>query len=131
MAQSRTGVSLPTSHRGPARTRSTASKSTPAATSTCPALAGYGQTYQLVTSLLDPATAPAIHAFADALGADDPAARVEELSALFGAGRLRDHGVPEEDLPEVAELSAARPATQVNPRPVSADDALTILRSVW
>jgi maleylacetate reductase len=82
-------------------------------------------------NLQDAATAPAIGAFADALGADDPAARVEELSALFGAGRLRDHGVPEEDLPEVAELSAARPATQANPRPVSVDDALTILRSVW
>jgi alcohol dehydrogenase class IV len=82
-------------------------------------------------NLEDAATAPAIGAFADALGAEDAAARVEELSALFGAGRLRDHGVPEEDLPEVADLSAARPATQANPRPVSADDALTILRSVW
>jgi alcohol dehydrogenase class IV len=39
--------------------------------------------------------------------------------------------VPEEDLPEVAELSAGRPATQANPRPVSAEDALAILRSVW
>jgi maleylacetate reductase len=79
----------------------------------------------------DADTAPAIRAFADALGADDAATRVEELGGLFGAGRLRDHGVPEEDLPEVAELSAARPATQANPRPVSADDALAILRSVW
>ena len=58
------------------------------------------------------------------MGTDDAAAKVEELSALFDAGRLRDHGVPEEDLPEVAELSAGRPATQANPRPVSAEDAL-------
>jgi maleylacetate reductase len=79
----------------------------------------------------DANTALAIRAFAEALGADDAATRVEELSELFGAGRLRDHGVPEEDLPEVAELSAARPATQANPRPVSAEDALAILRSVW
>ena len=82
-------------------------------------------------NLEDAPTAPAIRAFGEALGTEDPAARVEELGALFGAGRLRDHGVPEEDLPEVAELSAARPATQANPRPVSAEDALTILRSVW
>jgi hypothetical protein len=30
-----------------------------------------------------------------------------------------------------AALSAARPATQANPRPVSAEDALGMLRSVW
>jgi maleylacetate reductase len=82
-------------------------------------------------NLQEPAAAEAIGRFADAMGADDAAARVEELGALFGAGRLRDHGVPEEDLPEVAQLSADRPATQANPRPVSSDDALQILRSVW
>jgi alcohol dehydrogenase class IV len=82
-------------------------------------------------NLEDPKTAPAIGAFAEALGAADAAARVEELSALFGAGRLRDHGVPEQDLPEVAEMCAARPATQANPRPVSAQDALTLLRGIW
>jgi maleylacetate reductase len=82
-------------------------------------------------NLEDPTAAAAIARFAQAMGAEDPAARVEELSALFGAGRLRDHGIPEEDLPEVAELSAARPATQANPRPVSAEDALGLLRSVW
>lgn len=82
-------------------------------------------------NLEDPGAAPAIGAFAEALGTGDAAARVEELGALFGAGRLRDHGVPEEDLPEVAELSAARPATQANPRPVSTEDALALLRGVW
>jgi maleylacetate reductase len=82
-------------------------------------------------NLEDATTAVAIGRFAEALGTDDAATRVEELGALFGAGRLRDHGIPEEDLPEVAELSAARPATQANPRPVSAEDALGLLRSVW
>lgn len=82
-------------------------------------------------NLEDPNTAPAIRAFAEALGTDDAATRIEELGALFDAGRLRDHGIPEADLPEVAALSAARPATQANPRPVSTEDALTILRSVW
>jgi alcohol dehydrogenase class IV len=82
-------------------------------------------------NLEDPKTVPAIGAFAEALGVADAAARVEELSALFGAGRLRDHGVPEEDLPEVAEMAAARPATQANPRPVSVQDALTMLRGIW
>jgi maleylacetate reductase len=82
-------------------------------------------------NLEDPVAAEAIGRFADAMGAEDAAGRVEELAALFGAGRLRDHGVPEEDLPEVAELSAERPATQANPRTVSGEDALQILRSIW
>jgi len=82
-------------------------------------------------NLEEPTAAQAIARFAEAMGAVDAAAKVEELAALFGAGRLRDHGVPEEDLPEVAELCAGRPATQANPRPVDASDALTILRSVW
>jgi alcohol dehydrogenase class IV len=82
-------------------------------------------------NLEDPTAAEAIGRFADAMGTDDAAAKVEELGALFDAGRLRDHGIPEEDLPEVAELSAGRPATQANPRPVSAEDALGLLRSVW
>ena len=54
------------------------------------------------------AVAPeAVARFAAALGVDDAAARVEELARLGGFERLRDFGVPEEDLPEVAEAVVA------------------------
>src|SRR5436190_7281070 len=36
-----------------------------------------------------------------------------------GGGGLRDLGVPEEDLPSLAEAAAARPGNQVNPRPAT------------
>jgi alcohol dehydrogenase class IV len=57
---------------------------------------------------------------------------VRELAALGGFPlRLRDHGVPQAELPEIAEAIVARPGTQANPRSVSPDDALGLLRSVW
>ncbi len=43
----------------------------------------------------------AVARFGDALGTDDPAARVEQLARLGGFERLRDFGVPESDLGEV------------------------------
>ena len=61
---------------------------------------------------------------------DDAPARVEELARL-GFERLRDFGVPEEDLPSLAEEAAARPGSRANPRPVTAADAETLLRSIW
>ena len=44
---------------------------------------------------------------------------VEELARLGGFERLRDFGVPEEDLPAVAEAAAARAGNQNNPRPAT------------
>ena len=73
----------------------------------------------------------AISALARALGTDDAPARVEELARLGGFERLRDFGVPEEDLPSLAEEAAARPGSRANPRPVTAADAETLLRSIW
>ena len=70
--------------------------------------------------------------FAAALGTDDAPARLEELAALGGFPlRLREHGVPEDDLPAVAEAVVARPGPRANPRPVTTEDALAVLRSVW
>jgi maleylacetate reductase len=66
-----------------------------------------------------------------ALGADDAPSRIEELAALGGFGRLRDLGVPEAGLGELAELIAARPGARVNPRPASAEDVESLLRAVW
>jgi maleylacetate reductase len=60
-----------------------------------------------------------------------PVERVEELSRLAGFRRLRDFGVPEDDLDELGARAAARPGAQANPRPVSALEAAELYRSVW
>jgi maleylacetate reductase len=66
-----------------------------------------------------------------ALETDDAPVRVEELARLGGFERLRDFGVPEEDLPALAEEVVARPGARANPRPVSAADAERLLREIW
>jgi maleylacetate reductase len=60
-----------------------------------------------------------------------PIERVEELARLCGFTRLRDLGVPEEDLPVVAEATVVRPGAKANPRPASAAEVTELLRSVW
>jgi alcohol dehydrogenase class IV len=56
---------------------------------------------------------------------------VTELAALGGPTRLRELGVPEEDLPELAVAAAGRPGNQANPRPATADEIEELLRSVY
>jgi maleylacetate reductase len=73
----------------------------------------------------------AIERFGRALGTDDPAARVEELGRLGGFGRLRDFGVPEEELRAVAEAAVARAGAKANPRTPTAEEAEQLLRSIW
>ena len=73
----------------------------------------------------------AVDRFAAALGTDDAPTRIEELAALGGFGRLRDLGVPEAGLGELAELIAARPGARVNPRPATAADVEFLLQTVW
>lgn len=73
----------------------------------------------------------AIAALAGALGVADAPARVEELARLGGFARLRDHGVPENELRLVAEETAARPGARSNPRPVRAEDVEALLREIW
>jgi len=72
----------------------------------------------------------AIARFGEAMGAD-PVARGEELAALAGAKRLREYAVPREELPELAEATAARPAAKGNPRPAPAEAILELLESIW
>ena len=72
----------------------------------------------------------AVRRLGEALGTADPAARVEELAALGGFGRLRDFGVPEDELGEVAEAVAARAGNQANPRPATPDEIVVLLRSI-
>lgn len=73
----------------------------------------------------------AVARFAAALGVDDAPSRVEELARLGGFERLRDFGVPEADLDDVAEAIVARPGARANPRPASPEDVAGLLRSIW
>lgn len=73
----------------------------------------------------------AVERFATALGTDDAPSRVAELAALGGFGRLRDLGVPEAGLDELATAVAARRGAVVNPRPAGAPEIARLLRSVW
>jgi maleylacetate reductase len=72
-----------------------------------------------------------IERFAAALGTEDPAARVEELARLGGFERLRDFGVPEDELEETAAAVVTRAGARANPRPASAAEVAELLRSIW
>ena len=73
----------------------------------------------------------AVARFGRALGTDDPAARVEELARLGGFERLRDFGIPEDELTDVAAATVVRAGAKANPRPASAEEVEGLLRSVW
>jgi alcohol dehydrogenase class IV len=79
----------------------------------------------------EPVAAGEIARFGEALGADDPVSRVEVLARASGFTRLRDLGVPEDGLDEVAEAAAQRGGAKTNPRPASADEIAELLRSIW
>jgi alcohol dehydrogenase class IV len=67
----------------------------------------------------------------EAMGVADPIARVEELSGLVGPTRLREYDVPRDELSELAEATAQRPAAQGNPRPASPADILGLFEAAW
>jgi alcohol dehydrogenase class IV len=73
----------------------------------------------------------AIDLLAAAMETDDAPGRVEALARLGGFERLRDLGIPEDDLEVVAAEVAARPGARANPRPASPEDVETLLRSIW
>jgi maleylacetate reductase len=54
-----------------------------------------------------------------------------ELARLAGFTRLRDLGVPESDLDELAEVAAMRPGARANPRPASPGEIAELLSSIW
>jgi maleylacetate reductase len=73
----------------------------------------------------------ALGSLANAMAESDVLARMEELAALGGYGRLRDLGVPEDELPELAAETAERPGARANPRPVGASEVERLFRSIW
>jgi maleylacetate reductase len=79
----------------------------------------------------EPVAGDALRRLGAALGTDDPIGRVEELARLGGFERLRDLGVPEDALDEVAAAAAARPGARANPRPASPEQVAELLRSVY
>ena len=72
-----------------------------------------------------------IESFGDAMGTDDAVGKVVSLAKLGGFERLRDFSVPEQELDEVAEATAARAGAKANPRPASAAEIAELLHSIW
>jgi len=79
----------------------------------------------------EPVANAEIARFGTALGTDDPIGRVQELALLGEYERLRDQGVPEDELAEVAEAAAGRPGARANPRPATSAQISDLLRSVY
>ena len=77
-----------------------------------------------------PAAPEAIRRFADAVGGD-AIERTRDLARLGDFERLRDLGVPEAELPDVAAAAAQRAGAKANPRPAAAPEIEALLRSVW
>jgi alcohol dehydrogenase class IV len=72
----------------------------------------------------------AVSRLGEALGGD-AIERVEELARLGGYERLRDQGVPEDELGEIAAAAAERAGAKANPRPASPLQIEELLRGVY
>jgi len=68
--------------------------------------------------------------FGEAIGGD-PVGRTRALARLGGFERLRDFGIPAEDLPTVAAATAERAGNQANPRPATPAEIEGLLASIW
>jgi maleylacetate reductase len=80
----------------------------------------------------EPVAAAEVARFGEAIGdAGDAAGRAQDLARLAGFERLRDLGVPEPELPLVAEAAAERAGAKANPRPASPAQIADLLRGVW
>jgi alcohol dehydrogenase class IV len=79
----------------------------------------------------EPVAGEEIGCFAEALATDDPVGRVQELGLLGGFERLRDLGVPEEDLDELGKAASQRGGAKANPRQAEPAEVAELLRSVW
>jgi maleylacetate reductase len=79
----------------------------------------------------EPVAPEAVERFGRAMGAENAVARVLELARLGGFERLRDLGVPADELDELAGEISVRPAAQANPRPARPADVAELLRTVW
>jgi maleylacetate reductase len=79
-----------------------------------------------------PLAPAAVGSFGTAIGAEaDPASKVEELAGLGRFGRLRDFGVPEDELPMVAAAASQRAGNQQNPRPATPAEIEGLMREIY
>jgi len=78
-----------------------------------------------------PVAAKAIQELGKAMGTNDASGRVEELARLGGFERLRDFGVPEGELEDVAGATAVRPGAKANPRPASPVEIAELFRQIY
>ncbi|MGN6799874.1 MAG: iron-containing alcohol dehydrogenase family protein [Gaiellaceae bacterium] len=72
----------------------------------------------------------AVARFGEAIGGD-AADRTRQLARLGGFERLRDFGIPEQDLPALAEATARRGGNQANPHRASPGEILELFRAIW
>jgi len=73
------------------------------------------------------AVAPdAVRRFREEVGVD-----VQELARLGGFERLRDFGIPEEDLADVAAATVERAGAKANPRPATAAEVEQLLHNIY
>lgn len=79
----------------------------------------------------EPVAGAEIARFGEAMRTEDPVGRVEELARLGGFERLRDFGVPENELEDVAEATRVRPGAKANPRPPTLAALVELLRAMW
>jgi len=79
----------------------------------------------------EPVAGAEIARFGEALGTEHAADRTQELARLAGFERLRDLGVPEDELDEVAEATAVRAGAKANPRPATPAEIAGLLREIW
>jgi maleylacetate reductase len=71
-----------------------------------------------------------VERFGEAIGGD-AVERSRELALLGGFERLRDFGVPRDDLPELAEAASGRAGNRANPRPATAEEIRLLLEAIW
>ena len=79
----------------------------------------------------EPVAHEAITRLGAAMSTDDPIGHSEELARLGGFERLRDLGVPADELDEVAEATEQRAGAKANPRPATAAEIAELLHSVY
>jgi maleylacetate reductase len=75
--------------------------------------------------------AAGIARFGEAMGRGDGIDRAAELGALAGPPRLRDYGVPREDLKTLSEAVAERAPAKANPRPAPPEAIRELLEEIW
>ena len=68
----------------------------------------------------------AVRRFKEAVGVD-----VEELAQLGGFERLRDFGIPKDELREMAEAVVERAGAKANPRQATADEVEQLLHNIY